>query len=347
MNLLVLGAGSQLGKAFTALLKRQGIDHSTLASNEINLLKQMEVVKTVTRLSPTQVVNVAEYCTLEEAESDPEAARQCDIVNSQGMSVLAEVCNHLNLPLIHHSSSYVFDGTKKSAYTEEDQTNPVCRYGMSKWYAERTIRETLHQHVIVRTDSLFSDRETGFFKTHIDACKRQHGQIQVINHRSSPTYIDDAARVLLAIAWQLDCAAVVWGTYHYCALQAVSQAQFVEYILREAAAYDADLAREIPSLDIEILPTAQPYIANSVLNCQKIMETFGIKQRSRAGGVTAVLDQIYRPSKARKKQTAKPPAQSGAPSKRIRPGKKSTRKKPPASARPAKKAAVKKTSPSP
>src|SRR5690606_35712357 len=136
MKLLVLGANSQLGFALTRLLQTQGVDFQALASTELDLLKQADVVKAVSRISPTQILNVASYSNLERAENDPEAARECDIVNTRCVSTLAEVCRHLNLPLLHHSSSFVFDGQKVHPYTEDDETNPVCRYGMSKWYGE-------------------------------------------------------------------------------------------------------------------------------------------------------------------------------------------------------------------
>ena len=293
MRLLVLGANSQLGSALTRLLQTQGVDFQALDSTELNLLKPAEVVKAVSRISPTQIINVATYSNLERAERDPEAARECDIVNTRGVSTLAEVCKHLNLPLLHHSSSFVFDGQKTHPYTEDDETNPVCRYGMSKWYGERAIRDALPLHIILRTDWLFGRDKPGFFQRHIDACKRNKGKHEVMNHRFSPTPAADAARVFLAIARQIDCAAEAWGTYHYCALQPMSQEHFVEHVLHEAAKYDPELAELLPQLQITKLPVQKPYIANTVLSTQRIFETFGIKQRSRAGELTALLQQLY------------------------------------------------------
>ncbi len=293
MKLLVLGANSQLGASLTRLLQRQGMDFQALSTSELNLLKQAEVVKAISRFSPTQIVHVATYSNLEKAENDPEAARECDIVNSRGVSTLAEVCKHLNLPLLHHSTSFVFDGQKVHPYTEEDETNPVCRYGMSKWYGERAIRDALPLHVILRTDWLFSRDRPNFFQLHIETCKRNKGKHEVMNHRFSPTPAGDVARVLLAIARQVDCSADVWGTYHYCALQPMSQEHFVEQFLHEAGKYDPELAAVLPALQLTKLPVQKPYIPNTVLSTQRIFETFGIKQRSRAGELTALLEQLY------------------------------------------------------
>lgn len=293
MKLLVLGAESQLGTALTRALQGQNVEHAVLATDELDLLKQMDLLKKVSRCSPTQVIHVTSSANLLQAENDPDAASKFDIINTRGLSTLAEVCKHLNLPLLHHSSSYVFDGQKVHPYSESDETNPVCRYGQSKWYGERVIRDALPSHVILRTDWMFSKERNKFFREHIEACKHNHGKIAVMSNRLSPTPASDVARVLLAIARQVDCAAEVWGTYHYCALQPMSQDHFVENLLQETARYDTELAAALKTLQITKLPVHPPYIANSALNCQRIFETFGIKQRSRAAELSLLLQDIY------------------------------------------------------
>lgn len=293
MKLLVLGANSQLGRALSALLQAEGVDFEAVQTRDLDLLQSSAVVKTLSRLAPTQVINVATYANLEKAERDPAAARECDIVNTSGVSTLAEVCQHLDLPLLQHSSSYVFDGLKVHPYTEQDDTNPVGRYGQSKWYGERAIREALPRHVILRTDWIFSRERPQFFQRHIAACKQNQGRLEVMNHRFSPTPAADVARVLFAIANQVDCQADAWGTYHYCALQPMSQDFFVEHLLQEAARYDPELAALLPGLQITKLPVQKPYIPNTVLSAQLLFETFGIKQRTRAGELNALLRALY------------------------------------------------------
>lgn len=293
MKLLLLGAESQLGTALTRVLQEQHIDHAVLATDELDLLKQMEVLKKVTRNSPTQVIHLSFSIGLAQAENDPDAASRFDIINTRGLSTLAEVCRHLNLPLLHQSSSYVFDGQKVHPYSELDETNPACRYGQSKWYGERAIRDTLPAHVILRTDWMFSKERNRYFRDHIAACKQGSGKIAVMSNRFSPTPARDVALVLLAIAKQVDCAAEVWGTYHYCALQPMSQDHFVENFLQEAARYDEELAIAVKTLQITRLPVHLPYIPNSALNCQRIFDTFGIKQRSRAAELSRLVQDIY------------------------------------------------------
>ena len=100
MKLLVLGAESQLGTALTRVLQEQGVEHAVLATDELDLLKQMDLLKKVARCSPTQVIHVTSSINLTQAENDPDAASKLDITNTTGLSTLAEVCKHLNLPLL-------------------------------------------------------------------------------------------------------------------------------------------------------------------------------------------------------------------------------------------------------
>ena len=289
----MLGADSLLGKALVRLLVKQGIEHRALGRADFQLLKKMEVVRLFTKQSPTQVIHTAIHSTAEKMESDPHEAERCDIINSRGMSTLAEVCSQLNIPLIHHSGSLVFDGNKTHPYLETDETNPVSRYGKSLWFAERSIRDTLASHVILRTDWVFSTDNPDFFRRHIEVCKKNKGKLDVMNMRFSPTPAQDLARVVLAIANQIDCAADAWGTYHYCAQQPLSQEYFVEHFLQEASRYDPALEKTLPALEITKLPVQLPYIGNTVLGCQHIFETFGIKQRTRSAELVALIQKLY------------------------------------------------------
>lgn len=298
MKLLIFGANSQTGQELTRLLDTHSVDYVSLAADEVDVLKAKDIIGAVGKVNPTQLINVSTYANLQRVESDPEAAKICDLINTDGVASLGRVCEQLDIPIIHHSSSYVFDGKKKDTYTEEDKVNPVGRYGKSKWYGERALKEEAKRHIILRTDWLFSRYLHQYFERIIAECKENKGKVQVVDNRFSPTHAYEAARAIFAIVKQIDCNAEVWGTYHYNAMQPVNQGQFVQHFLEEAAKLDKALEKLLPSLAIELLPVELPYIRNSALNCEKIMATFGIKQRSRVEGVREVLDGLYGVRKA-------------------------------------------------
>lgn len=328
MKLLVVGAESAVGSALVKLLAVNAIEYKALATTDINLQQKMPVAKVVSQYAPTQVINVATYGNLEQAEVDTTAARTCDELNSLIPAVLAEVCAHLSLPLIQHSSSFVFDGQKLHPYTEEDQANPVCRYGVSKWSGERSIRDLWHKHLILRTDWVFSSMDSDYFQRYIDLCKVQNGRLEIMNNRFSPTPAADVARVLLAISQQLDCAAEVWGTYHYSAQQPVTQEIFVENFLQEAAQFDQELASAMKNWQVKRLPVKLPYIPSTVLNGQKLFETFGIRGRVRNSEVTALLKKLYGVQEVQEAQEKPPTLENAAAGERTgRPPRKVTNRK--------------------
>ncbi len=98
----------------------------------------------------------------------------------------------------------------------------------------------------------------------------------------------------------------------------MSQDHFVENFLQEAARYDEELAVAIKTLQITKLPVHLPYIPNSALNCQRIFETFGIKQRSRAAELSLLLQDIYGIQPADPELTA--PAESYPAERTVKPG---------------------------
>ncbi|HWK54461.1 MAG TPA: sugar nucleotide-binding protein [Hyphomicrobiales bacterium] len=292
MNLLILGADSLVGQALAEVLARQDQAYSALDTQAFLALKKGELIKSVTRCNPTQVIYTATFDDLALAERDEAAARQCDLINSVEVTEVAEVCEKLQLPLLYHSSSYVFDGRKVHPYQEDDEASPQCRYGQSKLAGERTLRDTLPKHLILRTDWVFDRRQPAYFAQLLQRFRDNGGKLRLMSRRFNPTPASDVARVMLGIARQIDCAADVWGTYHYGALQAVAQEVFAEQLLQEAARYDPMLAALLPALEITREPVTAPWIGNSSLSAQRLFETFGIKQRSRAGELSAILQAL-------------------------------------------------------
>ena len=64
----------------------------------------------------------------------PDCARQCAgtwitwdaaAINGIAPGILAEEARRLNASIVYYSTDYVFDGTKVSPYTEDDEPNPL------------------------------------------------------------------------------------------------------------------------------------------------------------------------------------------------------------------------------
>lgn len=201
MKVLLIGANGQLGRDIVTVFKPGEI--ISLVHEDIEIADFESVKKNLEKLQPEIVINTAAYHNVPECENNPDKAF---LINSVGLKNLSKICHHNRMGLVHISTDYVFDGNKKSPYTEGDTPNPLNVYGVSKLAGEFFVRR-LEKHYVVRLASLFGKagcRAKGggnFVKTmlHLAGAK---DRIQVTsNVICSPTYTKDAAiriRELLA-----------------------------------------------------------------------------------------------------------------------------------------------------
>jgi len=126
MKALITGANGQLGGA----LQHQFPDALALGSRELDITDSNTLLAS-RFLGVGAIINAAAYTNVDGAEN-PANSSLAEAVNSQGVANLAQLATRLNIPLIHFSSDYVFDGTKVGAYTELDPFKPVNAYGRTK-----------------------------------------------------------------------------------------------------------------------------------------------------------------------------------------------------------------------
>lgn len=142
------------------------------------------------------VVNCAAYTDVDGAESDFATAMA---VNAQVPARIAEFCSKRDIPMVHISTDYVFDGTKASSYSETDVTNPINAYGRSKLAGEDAVRDICKKHIIIRTQSLFGINGKNFIKA-ISGRVEKGESLRVVNDQvSSPTFTEDLAKAIIRL----------------------------------------------------------------------------------------------------------------------------------------------------
>jgi dTDP-4-dehydrorhamnose reductase len=173
-----------------------------LTHAEIEITNGPRVVEILTELSPGLVINTAGFLRVDECESVPEKA--C-LVNGVAIKYLAEACAGLSATLVHFSTDYVFDGEKRTPYTESDTPSPINAYGLSKLMGEQFLRYLLPEdHLIVRTSGVYgpagSRNKGGNF---IETMLRLAGEgraISVVDDQIfSPSYAPDLAGAVLTL----------------------------------------------------------------------------------------------------------------------------------------------------
>jgi len=296
VKLLIVGADSPIGEELIKLLIQRGIDYVAPEASKLDPRDSLKVARVLTKCSPDQVINLASYhagsqLAITAAELDPEA---CELINHEQPSVLAQACDHLNIPLVHLSTAYVFSGEKKLGYNELDVTKPVGVYGESSLRGEEAISSALEKHIILRTGWVFGAGQDELIKRWIEEAKQAEGAVTVLRRKFSPTPVEDVARVLVAIALQVDCHANVWGTYHYCGLETKRESEFVQQVLKLAAQHDESVYKLLDHLSLNLLRADPPEIANTTMATKKIFDTFGIKQRSWHGSLQTLIKGLHK-----------------------------------------------------
>ncbi|MCW3170519.1 dTDP-4-dehydrorhamnose reductase [Chryseobacterium sp. 09-1422] len=210
MKILVTGANGQLGSEIKVLSDAYPNDSFIFVDKDLMPLDNLEEVRKVLDFEKPQVIiSAGAYTAVDLAESEVELV---DTINHLSVAVMAEWTLRNQAKLIHISTDYVFDGNQEEPLTEEQPTDPVNFYGLSKLRGEIAITQSGADAVVIRTAWVYSSFGANFVKTMIRLmCERD--EINVISDQvGSPTYARDLAQVILDIIhsqkWEN-------GIYHY------------------------------------------------------------------------------------------------------------------------------------
>lgn len=294
MKLFLVGANSPTGRGLIEILRKHKIRFLAPADKTFDPDNAVAIAKMITDWSPTQLVNMADFISrnhsaLKRAES---SEQRCEKINSLLPATLSEICNHLNIPMLHLSNSYVFDGEKKLGYNENDEPNPKGVYGQYSLAGEIAVQRH-PSHIILRSGWLFGKHKKGLIKSWINSIKKHKGDMTVGRRRFSPTPTADLAAAILAVTQQVDCEANVWGTYHYSGLEIKKEIEFARQTLSYAANHDEEIYQLLDSTKIIENPPRLPELPNSTLSSKKIFDTFGIKQKSWHGNLQETIKTLY------------------------------------------------------
>ena len=160
MKILITGINGQLGHALMQQLTEYEL--IGLTRQDCDLTNPDQIKCMIDQHQPDLIINPAAYTQVDQAEDEPELAF---LINRDAPKVMAEKAREYDIPFIHFSTDYVFDGKKKGAYKEDDPTNPLGVYGASKWAGEEVIQHVGGKFYIFRTSWVYSDIGHNFYLT--------------------------------------------------------------------------------------------------------------------------------------------------------------------------------------
>lgn len=231
-------------------------------------------VETAIKSSPADnILHLAAYTDVTAADKQTgDKDGLCYQVNVVGTENIAKAAKKYSKYLIHISTDFVFDGTKKKPYTEEDRTNPIEWYGQTKAEAEEVIKRTLdkRQFSILRTSFPFRAQ----FKPKLDLIRKLIQGLEKDNlppmftdHTITPTFVDDLCKVFFMFTLKRPS-----GIYH-----ATGSSHVSDYEL-------ATLVKETFNLKGKVKPgSLEEYLAKNKRPYQKALRMSNKKLQEELG----------------------------------------------------------------
>ena len=259
-------------------------DVIALGRDQVDLSVPTTCTEAIQRYKPRAVINAAAYTAVDKAESEEGLA---NTINGEAPGSMASACAELNIPLVHLSTDYVFDGSGTTPRSTIDIPNPKNAYGRSKLKGEQAIKASGCAYAIMRTSWVVSAHGNNFVKT-MRRLAQTRDRITVVDDQiGAPTCARDIAQTCLSIAEQLIRDQSKSGIYHYSGQPNVSWRQFANAIFEQMDC--KTIASPIPTTEY---PTPAFRPLNSRLDCTQTESIFGIIRPFWRDGLKEILSDL-------------------------------------------------------
>jgi dTDP-4-dehydrorhamnose reductase len=274
MKILLTGKDGQVGFALHKKLASLG---EVIATNRDMLdLRDSQAIRIfIDQTQPDIIINPAAYTKVDQAQNEPELASQ---INAAAPQVLADKASELDIPIIHFSTDYVFDGLKNEPYLEADEVNPQSVYGQTKWQGEEAVRQN-KKHIILRTSWVFSSHGQNFLKTILRLIQEKTSLNVVSDQIGTPTSSEALVDVTYKIVETIfnDPHFKDFGTYHMTLDDETNWYRYACFITDEAKRLGLQTlmtSKDIKPISSDAYPTRAKRPMNSRLDTTKIKKTF-------------------------------------------------------------------------
>jgi dTDP-4-dehydrorhamnose reductase len=291
--ILVAGNSGQLALCLRDLAFLRNVPMVAVGRPELDLENGEGIDRMTAGVEPSAIVNAAAYTAVDRAEAEPERAFA---VNCDGAALLADAAARRGLPFIQISTDYVFNGSKRLPYREDDVPAPLNVYGSSKLASETAVLKACPCAAVIRTSWVYSPYGNNFVRTMLRLSETQHMVRVVDDQHGTPTSAADLAAAILTIVERLRSAngSQDAGIYHLAGEGETSWHGF-------AAAIFASLARRgrrVPRLQTVTTadyPTPARRPKNSCLDSSKAERVFGVRLPPWQSSLEECLDQLELP----------------------------------------------------
>jgi dTDP-4-dehydrorhamnose reductase len=282
---LILGASGQVGTELARMASGRDLSPCCPSTAELDIVNEAAVASVIASRNWSAVFNCAAYTAVDRAESEPEQAHALNVL---APAYLARETARFQIPFIHLSTDYVFDGSKNAPYNENDTVNPLSTYGKTKQEGECAVRAYNPNHAIIRTAWVVSQNRTNFVKTMIKLGS-ERPELRVVNDQlGNPTSAEDIAETLLHVFSKLEGRS---GTWHFVNSGDATWYDLAGHIFAEMRKHGLPTPTLTPITTAEY-PTAAIRPANSRLATHLIAKDFGIEPRQWRDAIDSILSKL-------------------------------------------------------
>ncbi len=279
MRILLTGVTGHIGGALQQSLQSIG-DVIGAGRTVLDLSRPDTLPDALDTMKPDLIVNPAAYTAVDRAETERELAFA---VNATAPEVLARWAANNDVPMVHFSTDYVFDGSGDRPWREDDATGPLSVYGHSKLAGENAIRAVGVSHLIIRTSWVYSDSGHNFLRKIIQLA-REDDELRVVSDQfGAPTSSHSIAEIIPKIlaggkAAVISRFASLGGLVHMANSGATSRHGFATAILDGLSRRDLFFAaKTIVPVGTADLPTDAARPLNSRFDMTRLENTLRVR----------------------------------------------------------------------
>lgn len=277
MRILLIGKNDHIGWELQRTLAPLGEIYAT-GYPEIDLGKSLAIRSLVRAVKPDVIVNAAAYTSVDQAEKEPS---QAHAINETAPGVIAEEASAIGAGLIHYSTDYVFDGKKRSPYTENDKPIPINTFGKSKFGGERAIQKVGGAYLILRTSCVYSLRLDCFITRVLGWAREQRTMRVVSDQVGSPSWSRLIAEFTAQILVEAKVDVAAWceehtGIYHLAGSGSASRFDWARAIIENDPHQEEHVNKVVLPAQTSEFPTPAERPLYTALNCDRFCSEFGL-----------------------------------------------------------------------
>lgn len=256
---------------------------------EADLSAPASCASTIRSYAPDAVINAAAYTAVDRCEDEEDEAT---VINGLAPTAMAQACADLDIPFVHISSDYVFDGQGTRPFRPSDKVAPLNAYGRSKLVGEKGVTDAGGVYCILRTSWVFSAHGNNFVRTMLRLSETHEALSIVADQVGGPTAASAIAQACMTIVYQLrEHGRSISGVHHLSGAPDVSWATLARAIF-------AISDRHVDVADIStaeyLTPAKRPL--NSRLDCSQLEQTFGIERPDWRRNLVDIISELGVPA---------------------------------------------------